>query len=261
MALHQIFADESRQTGHTYMFYGMIILPATDTDLENRISYLRSNHKYGSDEVKWNHLSKGKLDLYKSLVDAFHQCQTACFRCMKIEPCTIDRHKYHDGDRETAFYWGYDMALSRNLELSHGYEIFVDARTDEKPNRIADLRSSINAHWIQKQLAENLTASEIVRDIKSVDSKRHNILQVADLLTGAVGFSMEKRDARSNTSVEKMELIAHITNVIGCECLATHHGLESRFNIWDFRFRTEEEKNEYEERQKKEKLPLTPTLA
>ena len=254
MASYRVYADESRQTGHPYMLYGMIILPAADTGLESQIADLRRRHKYGNDEIKWNHLSKGKVDLYKSLVDTFLLSPDTSFRCMKIDPGEIDHHKYHDGNHETAFYWGYGMALSRNLEITHTYEIFMDARTDEKPNRIADLKFSINAHWIQKQLAQELFVSEIVRDIKAVDSKRHNVLQVADMLTGAVGFAMEKRGENIVSSTAKTELIDYITSSIGCECLATHQGRESRFNIWNFRFRTEEEKIEWEEKQKEGKV-------
>jgi hypothetical protein len=251
-----IYADESRQTGHPYMLYGMIFSPAgaSTLELERQIITLRDSHRFGAEEIKWNSTSKKKVDLYKSVVDVFFEAQSASFRCMKIEPGKIERHKYHEGDHETAFYWGYGMALSRNLQAIHEYEIFMDARTDERPNRVADLRASINAHWIQKQLAQKMIANEIVRDIKTVDSKKYNLLQITDVLTGAVGFAMEKRDESLESSPAKIELMKHIADRIGCECLATHHGLGTRFNIWNFRFRTQEERVEYEERQKEQRV-------
>lgn len=243
MALFHIYADESRQTGHSAMLYGMVILPARIAvpELDTLVTGLRENHRFGAEEIKWSSVSKSKLDMYKSVIDAFFSSTSASFRCMKIEHKTIDRHKYHESNFETAFYWGYGMALSRNLEMTKQYEIFLDARTDEKPNRLSDLKSTINAHWIQQQLAQNINPNEIVRDIKAVDSKKYNILQIVDLLLGAVGFALESLDKKSNASETKIALVKHIASAIGCDTLTSHHGIDSRFNIWNFRFRTEEE--------------------
>ncbi len=119
MALFHIYADESRQTGHPAMFYGMIILLARGAapELDAAVTSLKENHKFGADEIKWSSVSKSKIDLYKSVIDAFFNSTSASFRCMRIEHNIIDRQKYHDSNFETAFYWGCSMALSRKLQI------------------------------------------------------------------------------------------------------------------------------------------------
>jgi hypothetical protein len=233
---YHIYADESRQNAHEFMLYGMIVVPRGEIErvVTETITALRAAHKWGAEEIKWASVSNAKLGLYKSVLDAFFDQGEARFCCMRLRRASIDYEKDHGGDVESAFYWGYSMALSRILEPGNRYEIFIDALTDQRPNRVMDLRASINAQWIQRQLETGVFVEELVRDIKATDSKRFDLLQLADLIVGAVGYAVDGCHRLPAASPAKISLMEHISARVGCGSLDEHDGRGTRFHVWNF---------------------------
>jgi len=105
--------------------------------------------------------------------------------------------------------------------------VFTDNRQNRQSNRLTDLKSKTNYHWLLKGATTSL-----VRNVEPRDSKAEDLLQITDVLLGAVGYDIEERAE----SPAKVEIVRHIAASIGCDRLRDHWGRDTRFNIWKFRF-------------------------
>ncbi len=211
------------------MLYGLLLVPRGDAEQELRQQCVqfREQHRWGHGEFKWEKVSLSKLDIYKKFVDLFFACGSAEFRCLVVDKSKIDYSAYHQGDAETAFYEFYYQAISRNLQIIDEYLVFTDNRQNRQANRLTDLKSKINSYWLTQGAEGNL-----VRNVEPRDSKAEDLLQIVDVLLGAIGYDLEKR----KESPAKVEMVHHVAGRIGCEKLSEHWGYGTRFNIWKFRF-------------------------
>ncbi len=89
------------------------------------------------------------------------------------------------------------------------------------------MKSKTNYYWLLQGAQDNL-----VRNIEPRISKMEDLLQITDVLLGAIGYDMEDRAE----SPAKVEMVRHISERIGCDRLCEHWGRDTRFNIWKFRF-------------------------
>ena len=229
MTFYHVYADESRQQAHPCMLYGLLFIPRERAEqiLRDECDRLRERHCWGTGEFKWEKVSLGKLHVYKEFVDIFFDNLDAEFRCLVVDKSKIDYQTYHDNDRETAFYEFYFQALSRNLDSANQYLVFTDSRQNRQSNRLTDLKAKTNYHWLLKGAQEN-----IVRNVEPRISKTESLLQITDVLLGAIGYDIEER----MESPAKVEMVRHIAARIGCSRLREHLGKGSRFNVWKFRF-------------------------
>ena len=236
MTFYHVYADESRQDAHRYMLYGLISIPRGQDEeaLLADLSAFRREEGLNA-EMKWGKVSKGMLHVYKQYVDIFFSHPAAEFKCLVVDTHKIDYRAFHDNDRETAFFNFYFYAISRNLNPAHEHVVYADDRQTKQPLRWFELQARINLHWLQKGAAE-----AVVRNLLPVDSKRHDLLQLADLFVGAIGYDLEEY----NTSEHRLDFVRHVAQRVGCDSLRTHWGRGTRFNVWKFRFPEQEEKED-----------------
>jgi hypothetical protein len=236
VTFYHVYADESRQDAHRFMLYGLLLVPRGEAErsLQEACTQLRQKHQWGTGEFKWEKVSQGKIHVYKEFVDIFFDNPLTQFRCLVVDTHKIDYRTDHQGDRETAFYEFYFQALSRNLEIGHEYLVFTDQRQNRRSDRLTDLKSKTNYHWLTQGALGN-----VVRNVEPRDSKTTDALQITDVLLGAVGYNIEQR----TESPAKVEMVRYISERLGCHHLREHQGRGTRFNIWRFRFPDEPRQN------------------
>jgi len=228
VTFYHVYADESRQDAHRYMLYGMMFIPRgqAETALLAELAEFRQQEKLTA-EMKWGKVSKGMLHIYKQYVDIFFHHPAAEFKCLVVDTHKINYQAFHDNDKETAFFNFYFYALSRNLDAAHEYIVYADHRQTKQPLRWFELRAQINYHWLKQGANE-----AVVRNLLPVDSKQHDLLQLADLFIGAIGYDLDEY----NTSQHRLDFVRHVAQRVGCDNLRTHWGRRTRFNVWKFQF-------------------------
>lgn len=228
MTFYHVYADESRQDAHRYMLYGLVFVPRGESEnaLLADLSAFRMRENLTA-EMKWGKVSKGMLSVYKEYADIFFSHPAAEFKCLVVDTHKIDYRAFHNNDREAAFFKFYFYAISRNLNPTHQYVVYADDRQTKQPLRWFELQAQVNYHWLQRGAKE-----AVVRNLSPVDSKRHDLLQLADLFIGAIGYDLDGYD----TSKHRLDFTHHIAQRVGCANLGTHWGRETGFNIWKFRF-------------------------
>ena len=225
MTFIHVYADESRQNAHRYMLFGALFVPRGEAEnaLLADCAALRTRFDWKKGEFKWGKVSRSKLRVYQEFSDILFRHPDAAFRCLVVDTHQVDLKAYHDNNSETAFYNFYCLMLSRNMQAENQYLIFTDERSNRERNRLSDLKANINSYWRSKGALGNVAAN-----VEPRISKENDLLQIVDVLLGAVGYAIEE----FTTSEPRLSLTRHIAARLGVEELRTHRGRDTNFTIW-----------------------------
>lgn len=221
-----LYCDENNTQSAHYMLIGGLWIPQECKDgLSDRLAYVRRNFNMSA-EFKWTKVSRSKLPAYYAWVDCFFDSPEVGFRCIVIDTHLLDYRTFHKNDQELGFYKFYFQLISRNIEPGNLYWLYTDERNNRKRNRLEVLRIITNRYWLKKANTEPLRAIEPRR------SHEEDLLQLADVLLGAVGYAWNS----GRDSPAKMDLMSYIAKRLGWPSLrlATLPSV-TRFNIWHWK--------------------------
>lgn len=199
--------------------------------INRAIGEWRARHRmYG--ELKWTKVSVGKLGEYKSFVDAFFRLagkDMICFRAMVLSTNDIDYSRYHGGDRELGFYKFYYFFLLHSFcrqarNDADRFVIYLDERSTSY--RLGTLRLVLN-RGIRKAFSSE---QDQVASVQAASSHDHGLMQLADILMGAVGYHANGMHELPGASPAKRELARHIAERAELPHLAT----QTQIGKWDF---------------------------
>lgn len=220
-----LYCDENNiQAAHYMLIGGLWLRQPLEETLRAHLTQVRQQFNMTA-EFKWTKVSQAKIPAYQAWVDGFFTLREAEFRCIVVDTTLLDYHTYHKNDQELGFYKFYYQLVSRNIQPGNLYWLYTDERTNRKKNRLDVLKIITNRYWKKKANCEPLRAVEPRR------SHGEDILQLADVLLGAVGYAWNE----GKNSPAKMELMAHIAKRLGRPSLrlATSPSFK-RFNIWQW---------------------------
>jgi hypothetical protein len=231
----EIYGDESMDRG-PYDILGALWLRATDA-AELRSDITRAREASGAEnpytEIKWNRCSGKKPNrLFLNVMDialARIQSGRAKFKCMVIERALVDNKAWNAGDVELGFFKAWHTLLRSRIIPGLVYHVRLDARQLQKAERLGDLKNVLNAC----ARADHGIDHRAFASVESRDSAADDLVQVVDVLTGAVGFHYSRGDLVDGASRRKVEMAAHIAGRIGARNLRFASGRsEQSFNIW-----------------------------
>lgn len=234
--LFRIFCDESG-TGCRYMvFGGVVVQPASMSYVTEIIAGVRTKHAIHG-EFKWGKVSRTKLPAYLGLVEAFESLTDHIhFKALIVDSSQIDYRKYHEGDHELGFYKFYWHLLY--YKFNHYLQTDGDAALvtlDDRPTRypLNKVKGFLNRKYrYQKGLLNP------IRDVVSCCSKKSDFIQLADVLSGAVGYHCNGHDLAPGCSPARTQLAARIAELANVERLSEEtRWRQVYFEIWPLRFR------------------------
>lgn len=228
-----IFCDESRQDllvsrnsigeGNLYSCIGGIMVPDSGkTALKIQINQIRKKYD-GFKELKWGTVSPSKLSMYLELIDLFFSTDDFAFRTVVIDARKVDNELYNDSDQELGYYkfyyqllyhWIYDHTLFQE------FEVYTDERTNGTRQRLEKLQEILN---------NACCGTREVRYVKAIDSSRSPILQLENILMGAVAYKYNYPEG--GKSLAKSKVLRRIEKHLGheiCESMRFEH----KFNIF-----------------------------
>ncbi|MFR9086029.1 MAG: DUF3800 domain-containing protein [Oscillospiraceae bacterium] len=182
-----IYCDESCHLEHDKaraMLLGAISCPASEKDrVYSEIRSIKKRHGVSSwAEIKWTAVSPSKEALYMALVDYFLQEKSLSFRAVVAkDKVNLNHAKYNSGSHDLWYYKAYYYLLDAMIGYSEEYRIFID---------IKDTCGGSKVRKLQEVLCNNKYdfKHEVIKDIEQVKSNESEILQLADLIMGAIGF-------------------------------------------------------------------------
>jgi hypothetical protein len=232
-----IYCDESHQTADRYMVIGGVILTSEmETQFAQAMAMYRADNKMNA-EIKWTKVSNQKQREYQALVDLFFSLNRSIhFKAIVIDTREIDHKRFNKNDAELGFYkLMYQFLLNsfgRYLQTNDQCIITLDERTTSY-YKLSTLCAVLNNGLHKKY--PNL--NQPIRNIQATDSKKSDLIQVADVLMGAIGYQMNDAHICTNAKKSKVVLAEYVAHKAGLINLKRETPFASKnFSIWHFHF-------------------------
>lgn len=216
---YNYYCDESchLQNDHKqFMVLGYISSPYNRIKrFKKEIKELRIKHK-NSLEIKWSNLNQWNYGFYAELIDFFFDRSELCFRAL-----IADKHKYIaekcDNDYDKFYYLMYYQLIFHKLDADCFYNIYIDIKDDLSAYRIAKLKEILNVHM------------GIIQKIQHVRSHEVDLLQICDLIIGAISYKLNNPLMNSQP---KKRLINKIERRLNYDISVQTPKLQHKFNIF-----------------------------
>jgi hypothetical protein len=248
-----IFSDES-SLGEQFAVFGGLYFWWPSDDYKNQIATFERElaeikTKYGITTVKWQDVPTPsvKLNGYKALVEylASQTKNHLRFKCM-----VVDTHKYPlkkksvgATDKLVGYLKYYTVHLADGIMATQkGY--FYDITIDDyewRPDTGHDSKAlgrAVEGRYLNLFQPADVTIDKYKwqhSELNTADDEDSNLIQMADLLAGAVAFCRNGGLERTSTvSTGRIELIAVIRKCYGGVRLDKYQQARGPFHIWNF---------------------------
>lgn len=201
---YNVYCDESchlEKDRKPVMVLGALWCPADRVrTIGDDIRGLKIAHGLPRDfEIKWTKVGAGQRAFYESLVDYYVGSRDLRFRgLVATEKRLLDHEAFHQD--HDAWYWKMYFRLLKGLATRPGpFRVYVDIKDTRSADRIR-LLTDIITNQLRSEGGGNIDRIQTIRSHES------EILQLSDLLIGAVSFA--NRPAEPNrTSQMKFDLV------------------------------------------------------
>lgn len=221
--MYHIYCDESRPEilGKENPYDDFSVIGGVWVDkneinkLKRGIRRLRDTYNVHG-EIKWKNVSPSKVDFYLELVNLFFENDSIRFRCIVMDAEKVDLERFHGSDQELGFYKFYYQLIFHWLHWNNQYSVYLDFKKNKEHDRLTVLKDILN----------RASMAEVV-NLQALESKQSVLIQLADVLMGAVGYKFNSY----NTSEAKLKVVEMIEDRIGHEIRSTQKN-ESKFNVF-----------------------------
>jgi hypothetical protein len=223
---YNIYCDESchlENDGSEVMLLGATWFPRQKKkEIFRRIGEIKKKHGFEPwFEIKWNKVSSGKIAFFKDIVDYFFDDDDLHFRALIVPNKRELDHKKFDQTYDVFYYKMYFYLLNQILAPGSDYRIYIDIKDTKSLDRVNKLHEvlSNNRYDFKKQM---------IQRVQQVRSHEVQVLQITDLLTGALSYVHRNLE----TSSSKLELIERIRQRSNYSLQNSTLPKEPKFNIF-----------------------------
>lgn len=223
-AIH-IYCDESchlENDGMKAMVLGALWCSAERQKfLSRKVKALKALHGLPPTfEIKWVKVSPGKLPFYQAVLDLFFDEPLLHFRGLVVPDKQLLNHGRFAQSHDDFYYKQWYTLLNRLIDPEKRYRIFLDIKDTQGRRKVAKLRDVLcNANYDFDR--------SIIDSIEQVQSHDVPLLQVADLLIGALSYV--HRDLHGSPA--KQALVAHIRKRSGLTLEQSSLWRAEKFNL------------------------------
>ena len=186
MATYNIYCDESCHMEHDHqkvMILGAVWCPVNKVrEISKRIREKKAEHGLNLHfEIKWGKVSPSKHKFYLDIVDYFFDDDDLHFRALIVPDKSKLEHTLFDQTHDEWYYKMYFDMLKVIISPDDAYRIYLD---------IKDTRGGAKIRKLHQVLSNDKYdfSRDIIERIQLVHSHESEILQIADLLIGAVSY-------------------------------------------------------------------------
>ena len=181
-------------------------------------------------EMKWTKISPAKVQLYTDFVNYFFDDERMHLRAVIIPDKGSLDHERFGQTHDDWYYKMYFEMLKQILTREDLYDIYIDikdTRSNHKAQKLREVLSNANYDFQQK----------IVRRLQPIRSEEVEIMQLVDILIGALGYANRKFTDSHVKSTAKLAIIELIKKRSGCTLQKSTLLREEKFNLfmWEAR--------------------------
>ena len=231
-----IYCDESC-TSDRYTVIGAVFCRAdTARTLADSISLVAAAHG-GTSELKWAKVKKHNFRMYAAVMEEFfaalHKGYVQYY-ALVVDNSQMNHKLYNEGDKEIGFSKMLFQLLWKFIRIFRSrprFFAFLDDRTTQHTPQ--KLRRMLN----QKAANDLNITHNPYRYCEFHDSKSEVLIQVADVITGAIGYRRNRKNILTVASRPKIEMVSLITKLAKVDDLANPtRKADQSFDIWHIDF-------------------------
>jgi len=233
--LFNVYCDESCHLEHDHqpvMVLGAVWCAKDQVPLISaRLRELKARHgMHPGFETKWTKVSPGKVVFYQDLLDYFFDDDHLHFRALVVPDKSRLDHVAHQQTHDEWYYKMYFELLKVIIDPTCRYHIYLDLKDTRGRLKVDKLQDVLaNAHYD--------FARSIVERIQTVRSHEVELVQLADLLIGAVSYANRGLSANAG----KQALVRRMQKRSGYTLTRTTLLRESKVNIFRWQAREVEQ--------------------
>jgi|SRR3989338_7429270 len=185
--LYNIYCDESCHMENDHlkaMVLGAVWCPIDKVkEISIRLRDIKKDHGFKPEfEIKWTKVSPAKMIFYREVMDYFFDNDNLHFRALIVPDKSKLSHEEFLQSHDDWYYKMYFDMLKVILSPKAIYRIYLDIKDTRSADKIAKLHDV---------LCNNLYdfSRKIIERVHAIRSHEVEILQLADLLIGAVSYT------------------------------------------------------------------------
>lgn len=233
--LYNVYCDETchlENDGINVMVLGAVWCPQRKLkEINQRIKEIKArNNVSPTMELKWTKISPSKLDLYKDLVNYYFDDDDLHFRALIIpDKSKLDHQRFNQTHDE----WYYKMYFDMLKVIFHPmdrFEVYIDIKDSNSYHKAQKLREVCSNSMYD-------FSQSIIQRLQPIRSEEVQIMQLTDILIGAIAYENRSFPDGFQKSSAKQEIISLIKKRSGYTMKKTTLLREDKLNLfrWDAR--------------------------
>jgi len=151
-------------------------------EISNRLKEIRKKHGFSHNfEIKWTKVSKSKVDFYLDIIDYFFDDDDLYFRAVIVPDKKLLDHNRFDQDHDDFYYKMFFYVLKNILRPQERFNIYIDIKDTLGNYRVENLKRMLS-------YSQYDFSNQIINQFKRVHSHEVILLQLADLIIGALSY-------------------------------------------------------------------------
>jgi hypothetical protein len=176
------------------------------------------------DEIKWNTISKQKVPILKEIIDQFFVHGDISFATILVNKESDEFDKFFNNDPYSAYQKLSELLIKHTIRKNEVITILADYISTPK-----HIHFEVDTkHAVNKQLKRLAVAG-----IHRIESSATNLLQLTDLLLGAVAYEYKIVNGLARGDPHKKEVMEHLRNKVGCQNFSISDKTE-KFTVIEF---------------------------
>ena len=225
MGKYNIYCDESNHLenrGSNIMVLGSLYCPKEKVQsINRRLREIKVKHNISPNtEIKWVKVSPNKIAFYLDVIDYFFDTADLHFRALIVDKSKLN-HEAHNSNHDTFYYKMYFELLNKIFVPQDCYDIYLDIKDTVGGKKVKKL------HEVLCNSMYDFDAN-IITKIQLVHSHEVEIMQVCDLLIGAVQF-LNREDVSSEA---KTKIVQRLRERSGYDLTKTTLLREEKTNLF-----------------------------
>lgn len=231
MSTFNIYCDESCHLENDHqkvMVFGAVWCPLENTrEIIDDLRQIKIRHGLaGNFETKWIKVSPGGLPFYLDIMNYFFDREDLHFRALIVPDKSLLEHNAYHQIHDDFYYKMYFDMLKIVLSPKDRYRIYVD---------IKDTRGGVKIKKLHQVLGNSMYdfSGDVIERIQLVHSHELEILQLTDLLIGAIASA----NRQVTVSRAKQALVAMMRRKSGYSLKKSTLFREDKVNLFHWQTR------------------------
>jgi hypothetical protein len=223
---YNIYCDESchlENDGQKAMVLGAVWCPKNQTQsIFMEIRNIKKQFGFPSNfEIKWNKVSPAKFDFYSAIIDYFFNNDALHFRTLVVPDKSVLNHIEYNQTHDDFYYKMYFDLLKIIFSPNDSYYTYLDIKDTQGQQKVDKLKQYLRSSKYDYN-------KDIIKRIQQIRSNEVELLQITDLLIGAVSYLHRGL----NQSTAKVDLIKKIQFLSGYSLMSSTLVREPKMNIF-----------------------------